>query len=207
MADEFNRRAGKDRFWKAIGQGKGSKELGTAAPGSTIAQQDKNASVLPTGSDAVTDQLKEGVSVLLPPHLYIPKDAQSLDLKNLFDVAPGATVTVIDFICPKGAITVIQYYAIFNDGLLAANFDFYPTVDGRRVYQFHGDPLDNFRIYLGVGPDLGNEALIVGTLYLQPAQRLVWQAQNRALVVSTMGVRTVGYVDYSLIRSQTRFGG
>ncbi len=193
-----------NRFFQAMSQGQGSKTLGTEAP---INQQ--NQSIKSTSNDqAVVDAIKEGVPVTLPPHLYIPKDAQSLDLKNLFDINPGVTQTLIEFTCPKGAITVIQYYSIFNDGLLAADFDFFPTVDNRRIYQFHGDSLDNFRIYLGTGPDLSNNTLVVGTLYLQPGQTLRWQAQNRSGVVTSMGARVVGYVDYATNnRSQTRFGG
>ena len=151
--------------------------------------------------------LKAGIKVFLPAHLYIPEDAQSLDMRNLFDVDPAATVRIIDFTAPDGATTVIQSYGVFNDGLLAADFDFIPRVNGRRVYVYQGDPLDNFRIYLGVAPDLSNTSLIVGTLYLQPGDRLTWDAINRSAVATTMGVRVVGYVDRSQTRKQTRTGG
>lgn len=157
--------------------------------------------------DRLKEFFKKPVKVNLPDHLYIPPGAQSLDMRNLFDVAAGATIDVIRFTAPLGGgITRILSYGIFNDGLLAANFDFIPTVDGRRVYPFQGDPLDNFRIYLGVSPDLSNSSLIPGLLDLAPGQTLVWQAQNRSVVTTTMGVRVTGFIDRDK-QVQSRFGG
>lgn len=144
----------------------------------------------------------------LPDNLFIPPGAESIDLKNLFDVTAGARATIIDFTNPAtGGLVVILSYAVFNDGLLASDFDFFPTVNNKRVYQYHGDPLDNFRIYLGTGPDLSNGSLINAQLYLQPGHRLRWVAENRAAVDTSMGVRVVGYVDRTKQRTQRRFGG
>lgn len=139
----------------------------------------------------------------------LPAGCQSLDLRTLFDVAPGGSQVMIDFICPKNAVTIIQSYAIFNDGLLAADFDFIPTVDGKRVYPYQGDPLTPypFRIYLGVSTDISDVALIPGRLDLQSGKRLVWTAFNHSAVATTMGVRVTGYVDPSGKATSTRFGG
>lgn len=154
------------------------------------------------------DKIKKMTTpVLLPYNLYPPEDAETVDIANLFDVDPGATEVILRFVCPTGAFTKFQYYGIFNDGLLAADFDFFPTLNGRRTYKFHGDPLDNFRIYLGTAPDLSNSSLKIATLNMQPGDVYEWRAQNRSAVVTTMGVRAVGYVDYSQVRSQQRFGG
>ena len=149
------------------------------------------------------------VGLLVRSSDTIPDGCQALDFRNLFDVSSGATETIIEFVCPVNAITKIQSYAIFNDGLLAANYDFVPTVDGRRVYPYQGDPLTPlpYRIYLGVGSDLSNVAMIPGALDLTPGQRLKWTAQNRSAVATTMGVRTTGYIDFSGASRSTRFGG
>lgn len=143
----------------------------------------------------------------LPPHLFIPPTVFTVDIKNLAAVSPGATLQLIKFVCPEGAITHLLSYAIFNDGLLATNFDFYPRIDGRRIFPFHGDPLDNFRIYLGVDANLGANSLIQAYTTMQPGQILTWDVQNRDVVDTVMGVRVVGYVDRTQERKQGRFGG
>ena len=145
--------------------------------------------------------------IRLPSNGYLPEDAQAIDMKNLFDVTAGTSETLIDFTAPPGGMTRLTHFAIFNDGLLATDFDFFPRVNGRRIFPFIGDPLDNFRIYLGVGPDINNTSLIHSPITLQPGQRLTWVAENRAAVDTTMGVRHVGYFDRSSERRQVRSGG
>lgn len=164
---------------------------------------DKNGNALTPG---VLDS-KGGLLVRTSETL--PNGCQSLDFRVLFDVAPGGSAIIIDFTCPKNAVTIIQSYAIFNDGLLASDFDFIPTVDGKRVYPYQGDPLTPppYRIYLGVSTDLSDVALIPGRLDLQSGKRLVWTAFNRSAVATTMGVRVSGYVDPSGKATSTRFGG
>lgn len=196
----------KSGLFKATAQGNAN-EFAPVKPRSGGGGSGGDDGFLKNAAKAVIDLLNRGVSVIFPPHLYIPEYAQSLDFKNLYDVDPGDRVVLIDFTAPQGAITVIQYYGIFNDGLLATDYDFYPTVNGRRCYIYHGDPLDKNRIYLGVAPDLANESLVVGTLYLQPGDRLMWEAENRSAVTTTMGARVVGYVDRSQTRKQTRTQG
>lgn len=142
-----------------------------------------------------------------PPHLFLPASAQSVNLQNLFDVTAGTSQLIIDFTVPNGSFLYLLGYALFNDGLLASDFDFIPRVNGRRIYEFHGDPLDNFRLYLGLSTDFNNSAVVTAPMQIQPGDRLTWEAVNRSLVDTTMGVRVTGYIDRGQIRNQARFGG
>lgn len=162
---------------------------------------------------AAQKELKEGLKnrsivpeIQLPANMHLPAGSQSLDLRNLFDVTAGTTVRAIDFTIPSGAIAQITHFGVFNDGLLASDYDFYPRVDGRRIYVYHGDPLDRFRIYLGTAPDLSNDSLFHAPITLQAGQRLTWDMENRAAVDTSLGVRVVGYIDKQG-RTQSRWGG
>lgn len=154
----------------------------------------------------ILEKLSSKPEISFPHILYAPEGSQTVDLRNLADVDPASEFTLIDFVAPEGGNTQITHFGIFNDGLLASDFDFFPRIDGRRIYTFHGDPLNQFRIYLGVAPDLGNDSLFQATVTMQPGQRLTWVAENRSAVVTSMGVRVVGYVD-RVKREQYRWGG
>lgn len=151
---------------------------------------------------------KRPTDVNFPNHLYIPAGAQSLDLRRVIN-APVATVgyTLFSFTCPPGAITKFIKYGIYNDGLDGTNFEFMPTVDGSRIFPYHGDPSQNYKIYLGLGPDLSDTSMIPCQLSLQPGQTLTWKVTNTSGVDTAMGVRMVGYFDTTQQRTQGRFGG
>jgi len=153
-------------------------------------------------------QIAAPKSVSLPPHLFIPAGAQSVDLRKVMNV-PTASINyeLFRFVAPPGAVTRFISYGIFNDGDNGANFNFLPLVDGARIFPYHGDPTDNYRIYLGLGPDLSNTALIDCQLELQPGQTLQWLVTNTAGVDTSMGVRMRGYFDTALQRTTPRFGG
>lgn len=145
--------------------------------------------------------------IKFPSNMYLPENASSIEIKNAFDVTAGTSEEIIRFVAPQGGMTRLTHYAIVNDGLLAADFDFFPRVNGRRIYRFHGDPLDNFRIYLANGATLENTNLNHSPITLQPGQTLTWVAENRAAVDTTMGVRVVGYFTRSETRRQVKWGG
>lgn len=146
--------------------------------------------------------------VAFPPHLYTPAGAQSLDLRRVVNLPTGNTDYLLyEFIAPPGCTTHFTAYGIFNDGDDGANFNFRPLVDGSRVFQYHGDPTQNFKIYLGLGPDLSNVSLIPCQLSLNPGQKLQWLITNVSGVDTSMGVRMTGYLDTSLRRETARFGG
>ena len=145
------------------------------------------------------------VGVALPPHLFIPADAQSVDIRNLVNVPPATTVNILDFSGRPGGFVKFIGYSIFNDALLLATIDLVPLVNGARVLPFHGNPNLNFKIGLGLSPDLS--VLIPCQLDLQPQDRLIWKFTNNGAVDVAVGVRMNGYYSQSTERKIGRFGG
>lgn len=148
------------------------------------------------------------IPVELPSHLFIPSNVQNLDLRKLATVTAGTVkAEFMRFRCPPGATTRFIAYAIFNDGALASDFRFDPEVSGNRAFPYHGDPTDNFRIALGLAPDLGNNSLIPCQLTLMPEQEIIWYVTNSSAVDTDMGIRMVGYFDTTQRLVTPRFGG
>jgi hypothetical protein len=143
----------------------------------------------------------------LPPHLFIPADAQSIDIRNLANVPPATTVELLRFKAPQGQYVKFINYSIFFDALLFDLINLVPLVDGIRVFPYHGNPQQNYKIGLGTGQDLSNGNLISCQLTLQPGNELVWKFTNNDVVDVAAGVRMVGYLDQSTIRKIDRFGG
>lgn len=146
--------------------------------------------------------------VVFPSHLYIPEGSQSLDFRKVMNLPTGITdYELFRFVAPPGAVTRFISYGIFNDGDDAANYEFRPLLDGNRIFGYHGDPSNNFKIALGLGPDLSQSAMIPCQLYIQPGQVLQWLVTNTSGVDTSMGVRMSGYFDTSQQRVTGRFGG
>jgi hypothetical protein len=160
------------------------------------------------GLSNLLQALVKGTRVIFPDHLYMPEYGAPLDLRVLGDLDPTgpAYTEIFRFTAPDGAIVRFTHYAIFNDGLLAADYDFLPEIDGRKIFEYQGDPADR-RIYLGVAPDLSNTSLIESPISMQPGQTLTWRVRNSSAVTASVGVRMKGYVDRSQSRKQQRFGG
>jgi hypothetical protein len=147
------------------------------------------------------------IAVELPHHLFIPANVQNLDLRKLATVSSGTIKQeFFRFKCPPGATTRFIAYAIYNDGDIAANYRFDPEVNGNRVFPYHGDPTDNYRISLGLSPDLSNNALIPCQLTLMPEQEIIWYITNTSTVATDMGIRMVGYFDTTQRLVTPRFG-
>lgn len=146
-------------------------------------------------------------AITLPPHLFIPQDAQSIDIRNLANVPAGDTVSLLRFKCPKGAYVTFINYSVFFDALLFNLINLVPLVNGQRVFPFHGNPQQNYKIGLGTGPDLSNANLIACQLNLQPDDEVDWIFTNNDTVDVAAGVRMVGYVDKRTLRDSKRFGG
>lgn len=141
-------------------------------------------------------QPKPPVAVSFPPHLFIPQGAASIDIRRCCTVTPGSVrETMMSFTAPQGGVTQFISYAIFNDGLLEENYEFRCLVDGSNALAYHGDPMKNYKIALGLGPDLSNVNLIPMQLAIQPGQTVVWTVTNNAAVDTVMGVRMVGYIN------------
>lgn len=147
------------------------------------------------------------VAVSLPPHIYMPETAQSVDLRRAMDVVDGAIETLIDFTAPRSGVTRFFSYALYTTATDFTEIAFVPTVNGRRIFPYHGDPQENYKIALGTSGDLGNNSLINGLLTMNPGDRLVWTFQNNTGLNVIAGVRMVGYFDQEIVRKINRFGG
>lgn len=146
--------------------------------------------------------------VALPNHLFVPSGAQSLDLRRLATVTNGSVKEpFLSFRSPAGVVTRFISYGVYNDGSLASAFKFEPEVSGNRVLPYHGDPNDNFRIALGLAPDLSNNSLINCQIALMPEQEIIWYVTNTSGVDTDMGIRMVGYLDTTQRLTTPRFGG
>lgn len=142
-----------------------------------------------------------------PKHLFIPSYAQSVDLRNLAVITPASSFDLIDFVAPLNGITRFYGYGLYNDALLFNNVEFLITVDGARALPFHGNPNQNYKLVLGVAPDLSNSSIVNCSIQLNPGQRLIARAVNDAAVDVIMGVRFVGYLDSTSTRTDARQGG
>ena len=153
--------------------------------------------------------------VAFPRHLFPPQGVQTIDMRINRLMEPGEVFDLIDFNPSKLGIfsaVYITHYAIFNNGLVEAEFSFNPTLNGKRIYPYHGNPLNTrapgtFLISLGLAPDLANYALIPGYLVMNPQDTLKWTATNGSAVKTAMGVRVVGYVDTTTLRTTQQYGG
>lgn len=153
-------------------------------------------------------QLIKPTPVALPPHLFIPDNAQSLDIRRLATIATGTiNEEFMRFQAPTGAKVQFIGYSVFSDGTLAAPQEFIPRVNGKRVFPYHGDPNNAFRINLGLGPDMSNANVIQCNLVLNPSDILTWAVTNTSGVNIAMGVRMVGYIDTTQTRVNSRVGG
>lgn len=170
--------------------------LNFAVPGKPAAME-KDSLVEPSGT-----------LVEFPRHLFIPESAQGIDITRVCNVLPGTIrEALMSFEAPDGGMTVLLSYGVFTDAEFAQFVEFRPEVDGTRIFPYHGDPQNNFRINIGTGPDLSNNSLKSGHTILQPKQVLTWKVSNTDVLTRVMGVRTVGYFVSSQQLQATRFGG
>lgn len=154
---------------------------------------------------APTDE--KPTKVELPYHLYIPNDAQGIDIRRLCVIKAGTQEDLLHFQAPASGIVRFINYGVFSDGEFSTDQEFVPKVNGVRVLPFHGDPDNNYKINLGLAPDLSNNSLIQCQLALKPNDILYWTLINNSTFDVPMGVRMVGYLDNTMLRSNERFGG
>jgi hypothetical protein len=152
---------------------------------------------------------EDSVPVRLPTNFAPPEGAESIDLRRLVVVPAGQTTEFLLFsFSAQTAQSIMWYkYGVFTDALAANLIEFIPRINGKRVLRYHGDPLDNYRINLSLGPNLNESNLISCQIYMKPEDVLTWHVKNLDTVVNPMGVRMVGYVDTSLKRKTMSFGG
>lgn len=142
-----------------------------------------------------------------PNHLFVPSSAQSVNILRLANVPSGTTTDLIVFTAIKGTKTKFIGYAVFCDALMFSLINFVPTVNGKRIFPFHGDPQLNYKIGLGLGPDFSNNNLVPCQLDMQPGDVLRWTFTNNDTVDVAAGVRMIGYVDSTTLNTIGRVGG
>ncbi len=155
------------------------------------------------------------IPVNFPRHLFPPQGVDTVDMRIDRLMAPGEIFDLITFQPSALGITsavYITHYAIFNNGLLEADYSFLPTLNKKRIYKYHGNPKNTrspgtFLLSLGLAPDLADYALSNGYLVMNPQDTLNWRATNSSAVATAMGVRVVGYVDSGTIRTTQKYGG
>lgn len=160
-------------------------------------------------AEAEMNQVATPIS--LPKHLYIPERAQSLDIRRARVMDPMTSIDLITFrpvdLGITGSTVIFTAYGVFNDGLVEDDYSFLPTVNGQRIFPYHGNPMKNFLISLGLAPDLSNVSMIECQLSLNPTDTLNWRVTNNSAVATAMGVRMKGYIDLTQARVERRFGG
>jgi hypothetical protein len=162
---------------------------------------------VPRASQAAVEQ-KKPTLIELPRHLYIPEGAQSIDIRKSCQVQPATTKELLmSFTAPAAGVTQFIAYGIFSDAEFSTTIEFLPEVSGARIFPYHGDPTNNFKMSLGLAPDLANTSLIPCQLTLEPGQRVDWFVTNTGTVTTVLGVRMVGYIDATQKRVAPRFGG
>lgn len=144
----------------------------------------------------------------MPRHLFVPEGAQSVWIAKAYSIPDGTIgFDLMTFVAPKGAKTFFLGYGIFCDALLFNSVEYIPTVNGSRVFPFHGDPDNNFKIALGRTTDLGQDSMIPCQLALNPNDILKWKVSNTSGVDVVMAVGMIGYVDTTNTLTNSRFGG
>ena len=167
----------------------------------TVSQQDIE------NQAANSANIETPLNVSLPPNLFVPESAQSVDIRRLAQVPPGTSTDLIVFTAPQSVSTMFIGYAIFSDAFDFNLINFLPTVNGSRIFPFHGDPQLNYKIGIGLAPDFSSGSLIPCQLKMNPGEVLRWTFTNNDVVAVAAGVRMSGYVDSSIVRKNPRFGG
>jgi hypothetical protein len=139
---------------------------------------------------------------LTNPFIHVPSYAQSLDVRRVVEASSGTTNDLlIKFQPPAGMEAIITAYGIYTDAQFAIQTEFVPTLNGRRVFPYHGTPVDlnnprriPYRLSVGVGPDLSNENMIECNLRILENDVFEWRITNASSVVQVLGVRFKGYL-------------
>lgn len=148
---------------------------------------------------------KGTIAVSLPENVYHPEGSETFDIMRLQINGPQLKETVLKYSANEMQTIRFTHYGIFNNRAKGAEVRFYPTINGARILKWHGDPMENFALYLSVGIDLSEQAMIPCDIKLLPGQTLEWVAENISPVEGEFGVRMRGYVVNS--NKLTKSGG
>ena len=136
-------------------------------------------------------------NVNLPSHIFIPEDAESVDARRCVEISKNTDkpVEILRIEAKEGEYFRFIKYAVFTDAELAENIEFIPKLNGKRILRQHGTPDKNmnYRISLGLSPDISEGALISCDINLKPHNVLTWEVYNKSDVDIPVAVRMVGY--------------
>ena len=160
----------------------------------------------PLDQPVIEDESQE-VPVTFPKHLFIPANAEPVDIRKLV-VVPAGTIDaeLFSFTPQEGQNLIFTHYGILNLSLDASLTEFLATLEGHKLFPFHGDPTDSFRLSLGLSTDLGENSLVNIQLNLSPNQTIRWGLTNNSAVSVVMGVRMKGYIDLQADRASAGIG-
>lgn len=145
--------------------------------------------------------------VLLPENHYAPEGADTFDIRVVGTLDPASTETILSFTAQDSQTVRFIRYGLYTNIVPAPNVDFLPTLEGSRILRYHGDPLDDFKLNLSVGPDLTENSLIPCDVLVLPGQTIKWTVKNNGGVKSDIGVRMRGYLVTASQASKRSFGG
>lgn len=156
---------------------------------------------------AIKQAYDNPVPVLLPRYTTAPEGAETLDMRRIAVLTAGEVFDLWSFTCPPGTTVVIYGYAMYTDAIANTDLQWLPTLDGRRILAYHGDPADNFKMNLALGIDMSQAALIPCQVFMQPGQVLSWRVSNLSTSQVSMGVRMTGYLDIGQRLTASKVGG
>jgi hypothetical protein len=147
--------------------------------------------------------------IQFPMNFYPPNGAESLDIRRLINVPAGQVteLLILSFTADKSQAVTFYKYGIFTDALDASLIQFIPRINNKRILRYHGDPQDDFKLNLSLGPNLNESNMIPTQLYLKPGDTITWHVLNLDVVINPMGVRMTGYIDLTKRRKTMSFGG
>jgi hypothetical protein len=168
--------------------------------------------ISPEMAEEIKNTYEFPIPVILPRQSHAPEGARTVDLRRLVTVANGGTSQVVNMSCLPSATLVFLKYALVLPSGGFPNVTWSPTVDGKRVLQYHGDqgvsggaqPMTTLNI--STGNDFSAVSLVDCQLLLQPGQNMSWNVTNNSGAPIQMGVRLVGYLDLSQQLLSSKFG-
>lgn len=146
---------------------------------------------------------KNPLEIEFPRHLHIPRDAESVDIRELCDVDPDTTtpLRLVTLRANRSEEFVFTHYALFTDLEFAAEVEWFIKLNNKKILRYHGRPNDttnptNYLLNIGVSPDIGADALIPAYFRVKPGDVLTVDVVNRnAEVTAPIGVRLHGYLN------------
>lgn len=133
------------------------------------------------------------IRVKIPENIVNPEGSKTVDISRLQTIASGATETILKITAKKSETFRFIRYGFFNNKVLASEVEFFPTINGTRILESHGDPMQEFKLYLSLGDNLAESNLIFCDITLLPGQTLEWKAKNSGGAIGEFGVRMRGY--------------